>query len=324
MRWVCPACNRKHAPDDWVVNPFGKFSKKIIKLKEDELPTKYWCSKCKKLLHKGICISCNPKQSPSTRNLQSETPDSAKGVGLPLILFSSQEKLVINDIHLAISKAMEGIWNENIKSTLKGVISTHVEKTEVLKDVQSQYKLSVAESTAIAYYTSDVSFLGENRELNVYRTLNTLLAKRDIKKLELFKPFLYTLITGLGKLPNFVGTVFRALDSPISRLSKQYRAGSEVVWIAFTSTSKNKDMLTTFGKKDKGTWMILNVKEGKDVSAFSLYPEDEVLLLPNAHFTVNQLITDVSLKKLLNVSENLDAMTLEQLPTPEKERLMKY
>jgi len=65
-------------------------------------------------------------------------------------------------------------------------------------------------------------------------------------EIENWKPFIYFLLSALEKLPNTKGKVFRALDQPISALSKQYQKGKYVVWISFTSTSLDRNAVDHF------------------------------------------------------------------------------
>jgi len=117
------------------------------------------------------------------------------------------------------------------------------------------------------------------------------------------------------KLPNYCGQSYRALDRPISQLSKQYKVGNNVVWVAFTSTSKERSVIENFSTNSSATLMLLEVTEGKDISEISLFPEAEVLLLPNAHFVVKDIISD-QMKTLLNLPKSVDAIHLVQQSTP--------
>jgi len=141
------------------------------------------------------------------------------------------------------------------------------------------------------------------------------LSKRNYDIIENWKPYLYFLLMGLQKLPDYCGEVFRALDRPISELSKQYKLGNNVVWVGFTSTSKDRSAMESFSSNDSATLMLLDISEGKDISEISLFPESEVLLLPNAHFVVKDVLSD-QIKKLLKLPQHVDALYLVQSPTP--------
>jgi len=57
--------------------------------------------------------------------------------------------------------------------------------------------------------------------------------------------------------------------------------------------------------------MILDVKEGKDISKFSLFPESEILLLPNSIFVVEDILSG----KLKKIMPNMDMIHLVQQST---------
>jgi len=144
--------------------------------------------------------------------------------------------------------------------------------------------------------------------------LNRTLAGRGIP--EEWKPFLYYLVRAVHKLPNLEMTVYRAFDKPLTTLSKQYIDGNTIVWIAFTSTSTQKDILKTFSQNvNLGTYMMLKVTQGKNIAPLSLFPsEGEVLLLPNSTFKVTQVLKDDT-KELLNHPKNMDIITMQQIPS---------
>jgi len=181
--------------------------------------------------------------------------------------------------------------------------------------------LSLNEAGAIAYYTSDAAtILDPNAQRNAspYFTLNKVLARRDKSGLLKWGPFLYFLLSGLAKLNNWKGTVYRAIDVPVLQNSNtQYKLSNTVVWVAFSSTSTNVKTMKKFCKdKKSGTWMILKVIEGKDVSDFSIYPlEQEVLLCPNATFKVENIST-MNMKEVMDWNKNLDVIDMTQQPTP--------
>jgi len=70
----------------------------------------------------------------------------------------------------------------------------------------------------------------------------------------------------------------------------------------------------------KGTWMIIDVIEGKDLSPYSIFPEEEVLLTPNSVFSVKDMLSS-DMKEVLGHSTNLDVIHLIQKPTPKHTKL---
>jgi hypothetical protein len=105
---------------------------------------------------------------------------------------------------------------------------------------------------------------------------------------------------------NCLGTVYRGIDKPLSKLSSDYKAGNAVTWITFSSTTTNGDVIKKFSDKHEGTWMIIKgVIDGIQIP-FSLYPsENEVLLYPNTMLVVNNIFTK-DMKMLTKQPEGLD------------------
>lgn len=108
-------------------------------------------------------------------------------------------------------------------------------------------------------------------------------------------------IAGLKKLPDFIGEVYRGRTIPRPELAK-YLPGQTIAFDNLTSTSWDPFPSMQFvedemkvsakdGKDDVGLWFRLRIlKGGKEISAFSLKPEEhEVLLLPNQKFKITQI-----------------------------------
>eukprot|EP01124_Arcella_intermedia_P034863 TRINITY_DN8720_c0_g1_i1.p1 TRINITY_DN8720_c0_g1~~TRINITY_DN8720_c0_g1_i1.p1 ORF type:complete len:420 (+),score=103.32 TRINITY_DN8720_c0_g1_i1:426-1685(+) len=123
----------------------------------------------------------------------------------------------------------------------------------------------------------------------------------------------------LKKLPDEKKEVYRGLRVPLTQLSKLYTRNSLVIWVAFTSTSLDSQLIKTFCTADAGTWMILEVIEGKDIRSFSLFKEEEFLLLPNAHFRVKDIMSN-QMRKIVGIPENIDVLHLVQEPTPKEDK----
>eukprot|EP01124_Arcella_intermedia_P010982 TRINITY_DN17487_c0_g1_i1.p1 TRINITY_DN17487_c0_g1~~TRINITY_DN17487_c0_g1_i1.p1 ORF type:complete len:308 (+),score=70.86 TRINITY_DN17487_c0_g1_i1:136-1059(+) len=245
--------------------------------------------------------------------------------GLPLILFPQtfvppcDRKPPVN-VHDALLKAMGGdgwIGKDYIIPT----VCDFVEHSEEVKTVAPKYNISNNEASAIVYYTYDVSSLGLSeltREDNIYKKLNSILCKRNMSAIDVWRDFLFYFISGLEKLPSCNKTVFRALDVPLCEVSKQYKEGNQVVWVGLTSTSCDREVVDSFinEKEKKGTFISIEAIEAKDISSFSYFPnEKELLLLPNATFLVESILTD-KMKELMKFSKSIDGLILKQKPTP--------
>jgi hypothetical protein len=85
-----------------------------------------------------------------------------------------------------------------------------------------------------------------------------------------------------------------------------YEEGHNVNWTSFSSTTTDENVIKAFSQKHSGTWMIIKgVTEGIRIP-FSLYPnENEVLLYPNTTLRVDHLFSR-HMKRLTKHPEGLD------------------
>jgi len=254
------------------------------------------------------------------------------GTGIPLELFDDKYHPSVN-VHEALKIGMGDQWT--FSTILFEMIKEHIEYSNEIVELKEKYQLSGDECASISYYTCDV----RNQKCPVtkqrgkigdcpFKRINMLLVSRDLDNLEIWKPFLFYLLSGLNKLPMKKERVYRALDKPITSLSKQYKKDSKLCWIGFTSTSLNREIMNSFVDKQNnqiknGTYLMIDAIEGKDISLFSLYPEEsEVILLPNSFFIVDDLMPD-HFKTIMGLPSSVDAIVLTQQPTPPRLRLMK-
>jgi len=213
-------------------------------------------------------------------------------------------------------------WKDKYGAILIPTITDHLSNSIGIQEMIQIYKLTENECAAITYYTADMRPFGGVRDESPFKALNSVLVTRDMNLIDPWKPYIYYLLSGLNKLPPVQKKVYRAIDKSLSELSTSYRVNGKVCWIGFTSTSLDRNIIDTFIGKSKGTYMEINVIEGKDISMFSIFPEKEVLLLPNSTFNVDQVLSD-SLKSLMKMPLTTDGMILSQLPTPPHLILMK-
>jgi len=86
------------------------------------------------------------------------------------------------------------------------------------------------------------------------------------------------------------------------------------VWVAFTSATNDENIMSRFsGSNTGGTWITLDVTEGKNIASLSLCKEGEILLMPNSYF----MVTEVE-------SKQKDHLTMKQQPTPNIVKSMFY
>eukprot|EP00727_Mastigamoeba_balamuthi_P001160 m51a1_g11040 hypothetical protein (327) ;mRNA; r:443193-444173 len=157
--------------------------------------------------------------------------------------------------------------------------------------------ITADEADALVLYTLE--------EGGMYAALNTALhdyyCEVDRKAVQPLMGFAFYLTSCLRKLPLYrepsssrKTTVWRGLSMPLQALRDNYVEHRDVYWSGFTSTSTR--MLTALSfcvmssMKNEGHVAVLfkiDLKYGKDISAFSQFPgEGEVLLMLNDKFFV--------------------------------------
>ncbi len=67
------------------------------------------------------------------------------------------------------------------------------------------------------------------------------------------------------------------------------KLGEVICFKSFTSTSMTRKKAEGFGKN---TFFIIHCLTGKSISKYSLYPEDEVLIMPYSYFYVLSVTSD--------------------------------
>lgn len=155
------------------------------------------------------------------------------------------------------------------------------------------------DATAIAMYT--YSFGERDYEDNPYNLINSALLDNDIRALQDVGGVLYHVMNSLRKLPRYSGkTLYRGMRESIDK--RLYTAGNIVVWHEITSTSTEINVVKTSletrewednreYKKARGTLFIIESGWGYDVQPYSVFPdEEEILLEPEREFKVENVI----------------------------------
>ena len=132
------------------------------------------------------------------------------------------------------------------------------------------------------------------RDGNLYYELNKSLRERSAQGrtalLQLWGGFLYYLLSGLAKLADTTGVVYRGYPDK-NKVEEQYKMGRPIQWGAFSSTSPDVAAAKVFTDKHAGVMFKLNVLSGKVIQAYSYFPsEDEVLISPQARFVVSSAL----------------------------------
>jgi hypothetical protein len=137
----------------------------------------------------------------------------------------------------------------------------------------------------------------------LYKLINSSLRNNDMSKVDTLGPFCYLLYHRL-RLDRVRGDqlLYRGTTLSIEMLNEYKQAvGKEIVWLPFTSTSKERRVAevyrgnTLFIISSKDTWRPQN-----DISKLSYYPdEQEVLLSPLYSFTFDRVELDSTSEKYL-------------------------
>ena len=128
-------------------------------------------------------------------------------------------------------------------------------------------------------------------ECFLYKLVNKTLRESDFSKINTLGAFCYLLWqhTYFSCDDTYAGTVYRGaqLNQTIINVYQE-AVGTEIKWLAFSSTSKNPQQAEKFGN----TLFVIQLKyyDYKDISSISNYPiEEEVLLPAGTNFTVDRV-----------------------------------
>ena len=133
------------------------------------------------------------------------------------------------------------------------------------------------EQAAINLYTQDNQF---------YQKLNEALRSNDERVLKPWYGYMKLFLAALHKLPEHQATVWRGVPKD---LSATYRENSEHTWWAFSSCTSSVKTLKSpsfLGATGARTLFNIEVFDARNISEFSEFPEDEILLLPGTRVGV--------------------------------------
>lgn len=221
-------------------------------------------------------------------------------------IFTTEFEIPVGvDAVKAYGLLMEGVQSRDRQSEIIKSAKKVFQKARV-KEGMEKYGLTEDQTMAIILYTIEDPF----KEKSLYWVLNGLLSKRpDKKHVDHIKPFLAFFLSALAKLPNHPGDiVYRGVNLLLLDKPNSYVQNNGKVWIQFNSTSTSKEVADNFGRDGNCTRFIIRTKGqvGKDISAFSFFPEEsEVLLPPNCRFKVEQF------QRVKSGDKYCDEITLE-------------
>lgn len=169
------------------------------------------------------------------------------------------------------------VWDNQSKEHFRFLAEGHFSK---LRELKNDYGLNPMEMLAMIYFAQRNS---ETR--TACQELNSALSHRDMYRIEKWKPFLYYLLQAMYKIPSTRNcTVFTLQDN---RTERRYQIYNKILWTAFTRTTINTTPSSL--SNIQGTWISIDIIEGKDISIFS--EEKEIILLPNSQFYIEEIMT---------------------------------
>ena len=128
--------------------------------------------------------------------------------------------------------------------------------------------------------------------LSFHGVLNRALHSRDRSAVVTFLPYLRLFLDAAGQLPNAGPCkLWRGLKQQPAGGEEGFAIGSFIHWWGISSATRNARVLANprfFGSTGARTLFSLECINGVEISMYSDYPEEEVLLLPGARFQVEQ------------------------------------
>lgn len=128
--------------------------------------------------------------------------------------------------------------------------------------------------------------------LSFHSVLNRALHSRDRSAVVPFLPYLRLFLDAAGQMPNAGPCkLWRGLKQQPAGGEESFAIGSFFHWWGFSSATRNARVLANprfFGSSGARTLFSLECINGIEISMYSDYPEEEVLLLPGARFQVEQ------------------------------------
>jgi len=155
-------------------------------------------------------------------------------------------------------------------------------------DDNKKRNLSNDEISAINLYTRE----SNPREKSLYFVLNKALREENRVALKPFFSYLHLLLSSLSKLPKCSpGTVvWRGVQGNVSL---GYTKGKKVIWWGLSSCTKDMNALDQFlgtlTESSERTLFNVQVNSAVDVSDYSAFPEEEVLVFPCVTFLVKNI-----------------------------------
>ena len=137
--------------------------------------------------------------------------------------------------------------------------------------------LTSDESAAIYLYSMQTLF---------FSTLNNTLRAENRHELKPWFAFLKLFITALEKLPTSRRTVWRGV---LGKVGSEFADGDVHIWWSINSCSMDLKVVERY-LGETGTVFAIDTIRGKDISAFSTFPEEkEIVLMPGTRVSATCL-----------------------------------
>ena len=135
----------------------------------------------------------------------------------------------------------------------------------------SEHGLTQDESAAIYIYTMEWD------ETSLYRVLNNALRSENREELKIWFPYLKLFDTALNKLPTVREVLWRGVPLDIG---KNFSKNQLVTWWSINSCSSSVNVIKTFlMTKQDCTLFLIEAKNGKKVSGYTVYENEEEVIL---------------------------------------------
>ena len=148
---------------------------------------------------------------------------------------------------------------------------------------QGTGELPVDELVALAAYSHD---LGSGQAGNLYYELNNALRKRGKEDraalMSGWGVYMHFAMGAMAKLPKVEGECFRGFPDKATAVAR-YKMGRPIQWGAFSSTTNDFDAAKSFTNPATGIIFKINVTDGRDINAYSFFPQEAEVLLSPAH-----------------------------------------
>eukprot|EP01094_Clydonella_sp_ATCC50884_P016691 TRINITY_DN2780_c0_g1_i1.p1 TRINITY_DN2780_c0_g1~~TRINITY_DN2780_c0_g1_i1.p1 ORF type:complete len:511 (-),score=201.65 TRINITY_DN2780_c0_g1_i1:251-1783(-) len=154
-----------------------------------------------------------------------------------------------------------------------------------IEEVKRLSRIPSVNMLAIIMWTSNI----------LYRELNG--GFRQGEDMVQWRPFLTCFVRGLKSLQYHTGKVFRGIPG-LSAAQFRVEEGAKrkrLLWKSVTACSKNRKKAEAFLRGRAGVLFEIHSISGRDISAFSVFPEEEeVVFMPYTRFEVVQVREGVS------------------------------